>query len=93
MALRRQTELQFVSVTTRPGSSQSLLNGNSTTFTAIAVAIAYIILAQATGIVLIGFVPVMLSIRAFERRERLAPVGITAAAIAVVFSLSTLSHH
>jgi hypothetical protein len=76
-----------------PGSQQSLIAQNSTTFTAIAVAIGYVLLAATTGIVLLGIVPAMLAFRAFSRGEKLAPLGVLAAAGAILYSLSALTSH
>lgn len=78
-----------------PGSTnqQTIVDRNRTTLTALAVVVGYLVLAKTTGIVLLGIFPVMLSIRAFQRKEQLAPVALLAAAVAVVFSLSVITHH
>ena len=72
---------------------KGLVERNPKTFTTIAVVFAYLVLASATGIVLIGIFPAILSVRAFQRREPLAPVAIASAAVAIMFSLSVLGHH
>jgi hypothetical protein len=72
---------------------RGLVERNPKTFTTIAVVFAYLVLASATGIVLIGIFPAILSVRAFQRREQLAPLAIASAAVAIVFSLSVLAHH
>jgi hypothetical protein len=89
----------FAQFATGPGAGmlqapkKSLVERNSTTFTTMAVVVAYLILASATGIVLIGIFPAILSIRAFQRREQLAPLAIASAAVAIMFSLSVMTHH
>jgi len=67
---------------------QSLTEGNTVSVTAIAVVIAYIVLAASTGIVLLGIFPVALSVRAFRRGEKLAPVALGAAILAVLLALT-----
>jgi uncharacterized membrane protein len=76
----------------QPTAEKSVYQRNPTTFTTIAVAAAYILLAKATGIVLIGFVPIAFAIRAFQHGEQLAPLAFVCAAVVVVFSLSILLH-
>jgi len=75
---------------TRPRGSAS---SSSTSFTAIGVVALYLLIAASTGIVLLGVLPVMLSIRAFQRGEKLAPVALAAAALAILVALSALAHH
>jgi 4-amino-4-deoxy-L-arabinose transferase-like glycosyltransferase len=71
----------------------TIVQRNRTTLTALAVVVGYLVLAKTTGIVLLGIFPVVLSVRAFQRKEQLAPVALLAAAVAVVFSLSVITHH
>jgi len=75
------------------GRPRSGASSNSTSFTAIAVVALYLVIAASTGIVLLGVLPVMLSVRAFQRGEKLAPVALAGAAIAVLVALSGLAHH
>jgi hypothetical protein len=72
---------------------RTLTQRNSSTFTAIVVVALYLVLAATTGIVLIGIFPVMLAFRAFQRREPLAALAVAAAAVAIVFSMTVLTHH
>jgi hypothetical protein len=72
---------------------RTLIQANSTTFTAIGVVALYLVLAASTGIVLVGIFPAMLAFRAFQRREPLAVFAIAAAAVAIVFSITVLVHH
>jgi hypothetical protein len=74
-------------------SQPTIVERNRTTLTALAVVVGYLVLAKTTGVVLLGIFPVMLSIRAFQRKEQLAPLALLAAAVAVVFSLSVMAHH
>lgn len=70
----------------------TMFQRNRTTLTTLAVVAVYLALAMSTGIVLLGIFPVMLGIRALQRKEQLAPLAILAAAGAVVFSLSVIAH-
>ncbi len=70
-----------------------MLQRNRLSLTALCVAVAYIVLAEATGVVLLGIFPALLGLRALRRKERLAPVALVAAGIAVIFALSVVSHH
>lgn len=65
---------------------------NQASFTAIGVAALYILLAVTTHFVLIGIVPAMASIQAVRRRERLAPLAVLAAAVAIVVSITAFHH-
>jgi hypothetical protein len=64
---------------------------NQVSLTAIGFAALYVLTAMTTHFVFIGIVPVMASIHAFRRRERLAPLAAVAAAAALVVSISTLT--
>jgi Protein of unknown function (DUF2510) len=66
---------------------------NSLSLVTLGVVVAYIALATGTHIVLIGFFPVAMAIRAVIRKEPLAPLAVVAAVVAVVFALSVLTHH
>jgi hypothetical protein len=72
----------------QPVQQRSLIERNPTSAQAVGVVILYLVLASTTGIVLLGIFPVLLSVRAFQRGEQLAPVALIAAALAVTFSLS-----
>jgi hypothetical protein len=75
----------------RPGAG-SIVDANRKSLTAIAVAGAYIALAASTGIVLLGIVPATLSLRALGRGEKLAPLAVGAAGLAIFVAVSALSH-
>jgi len=68
----------------------SFAKQNSFSLIAIGVAAAYILIAMTAHIVLIGVIPIMVSIRAFKNRERLAPIALIAAILAVVFAFAAL---
>jgi hypothetical protein len=70
----------------------TVLQRNRLTFTAIAVVAVYVVIAATTRVVLLGIFPLMMSFRAFQRRESLAPVALICAIVAVVVALSALSH-
>jgi|SRR5579863_4788431 len=71
----------------------TMLQRNRLSLTALGVVAAYIVLAEATGVVLLGIFPAMLGLRALRRKEQLAPLALVAAGIAVVFALSVVPHH
>jgi hypothetical protein len=71
-------------------SQPSMLEQNSTSFLAIGVVIGYLVLAATTGVVLLGIFPVILSINAIGKGEKLAPLAMFAAALAVAFALGLL---
>jgi hypothetical protein len=72
---------------------RSFAQRNSLSLSALGVVAVYIALAVVTHFVLIGVVPVLLAVRAVQRRETLAPLAIVAAAAAVVVAFTVLSHH
>jgi hypothetical protein len=76
-----------------PVAQPTVIQRNSTTFTAILVVALYLVLATTTGIVLIGIFPAMLAFRALQRREPLALIAVASAAVAIVFSFSVLAGH
>jgi len=78
------------------GSTYALANvsfatRNRHSLTAIGVVALYVLLAMTTHFVLIGIVPVMLSIRAIKAEESLAPAAVAAAVIAVVVAFAALA--
>ncbi len=66
---------------------------NSFSWTAIAFAVAYLVLALTTNFVLLGIVPVLSSVRAFQRGEKLAPVAAVAAAVTVGTAIYFFGFH
>jgi len=78
--------------TQRTEHIRPLAPGNSAALGAIAVSLAYLVLAAITHIVFIGILPVLLAVRALPRRETLAPVAIAAAVVAVTVAVTVLTH-
>jgi hypothetical protein len=72
---------------TSAGQQKSLVQQNPTSFTALGVVAGYLVLAFTTGIVLFGIFPVLLSVRAFNRGEKLAPLAAIGAAVAVLVAV------
>lgn len=68
----------------------SFAQRNRHSLTAIGVVALYVLLAMTTRFVLIGIVPVMLSIRAIKAKETLAPAAVAAAVVAVVVAFAAL---
>ena len=71
-------------------ANRTFTQQNSHSLIAMGVAAAYIVIAMTAHIVFVGIIPIMLSIRAFKAQERLAPVALIAAIIAVVFAFAAL---
>jgi hypothetical protein len=82
-----------VQLAAAPVAQPTLIQRNSTTFTAILVVALYLVLAKTTGIVLIGIFPAMLAFRALQRREPLAVVAVASAAVAIIFSFTVMAGH
>jgi len=84
---------QFASgaVPVAQGQKPSLYQQNPKSMTAVCVVAVYVLVAVTTGFVFLGIVPVMLAFRALGRGERLAPLAVAAAALAVLVAISALS--
>ena len=65
---------------------------NHFSFIALGVSAAYLAIGLATGFVLLGIVPVLMSVRAVRRKEPLSPLAVVAAVVVVVFSIAILAH-
>jgi hypothetical protein len=76
----------------RVGVAPTVWQRNRTTGTVLAVVAAYLVLAATTGIVLLGIMPVMMSITALRRKEPLGIVAVVAAGVAVVIGFTALAH-
>jgi hypothetical protein len=68
----------------------SFAQRNRHSLTAIGVVALYVLLAVTTHFVLIGIVPIMLSVRAVKAKETLAPAAVVAAVVAVVVAIAAL---
>ncbi|MBV9486777.1 MAG: hypothetical protein JO246_12045, partial [Frankiaceae bacterium] len=53
----------------------------------------YVVLALTTRVVLIGVIPIMMSIRSLNAREKLAPIALVAAIVSVGIAFAVLSGH
>jgi hypothetical protein len=58
-----------------------------------AVVAAYIVIALTSRIVLVGILPIVLSVRAMRHREPLAPFAVGAAIIAVIIAIAAITGH
>lgn len=74
----------------RAEASGSLFEGSGTAVMAIAVSVAYLFVAYNYGLYLIGFIPAAIAYESFQKRERLAPVAVLAAAVALLVGISHL---
>ena len=68
----------------------SFAKRNQLSLTAIGVVALYILLAMTTHFVLIGILPVLMSVRAIKAKEALAPAAVGAAIIAVLVAFAAL---
>jgi hypothetical protein len=65
---------------------------NGFSWMAIGFSAVYLVLAISTNFVFLGIVPVVSAVRAFHRRETLAPLAAVAAAVAIGSSVFFLIH-
>ena len=75
----------------RYGSGRA--GGNRLSITAICVEAAYLVLAATTGFLLIGILPLFLSIRAISSKEKLGPVALAVTIVGFVASFALSGHH
>jgi hypothetical protein len=66
---------------------------NSFSKLAIGFSIVYLLLALLGGFVIFGIFPVITTVRAFQRGEKLAPVAAVASGITVIVAIIVLTHH
>jgi uncharacterized protein DUF2510 len=66
---------------------------NQRSLTAAGVAALYIIIAITTRIVLFGIFPLILSVRAWQARETLAPLAIAVTVVAIIVGFTALAAH
>jgi hypothetical protein len=76
----------------RPAADATVYQRNRYAFITLGIVAAYLVLAVTTRIVFIGILPLFMSIRAARGRERLAPLAIGAAVLAMVVAFATLKH-
>ena len=68
----------------------SFAKRNTLSLTAIGVVVLYVLLAMTTHFVLIGILPVLMSVRAIKAKETLAPAAVAAAVVAVLVAFAAL---
>lgn len=73
------------------GVGGSFAQRNQASLTATAVAAVYIAIAIAWHFVLLGILPAMMCMRAFRRREPLAPVALVAAIVTIAVAVAFFS--
>jgi hypothetical protein len=74
----------------RSPAKLSFAKSNSLSLTAIGVVVLYVLLAMTTHFVLIGILPVLMSVRAIKAKETLAPAAVAAAVVAVLVAFAAL---
>ena len=73
-------------------STGSLMEANPKSMVAIGFSVGYLLLALTSGILLLGVVPALFTVRAFNGKEKLAPLALLATVIAMGVSISLLKH-
>jgi hypothetical protein len=71
-------------------ANASFAKRNTHSLTAIGVVVLYVLLAMTTHFVLIGILPVLMSVRAIKAKETLAPAAVAAAVVAVLVAFAAL---
>jgi hypothetical protein len=69
----------------------SFAQRNQASLTATAVAAVYIVIAVVTHFVLLGILPAVMCMRAFQRRETLAPLALVAAIVTIGVAVAFFS--
>jgi hypothetical protein len=72
--------------------SASFGQRNQASLTAIVVSIIYVVLAVTAHFVLLGIFPALMCVRAFQRKELLAPLAAVAAGVAIVAAVLAYAH-
>ncbi len=73
------------------GTQVSFARRNQRSLTAAGVATLYIVVAVASHLVFFGILPLILSIRAWQARETLAPLAIVVTVVAILVSVIALT--
>ena len=76
-----------------PTQNVTFAQRNRLSLITAAVVAGYIGVAMTVGIVFVGILPILLSVRAVKRREPLAPFAVGAAIVAVIVAVAALSGH
>lgn len=90
----QQTYLQAPTIqqpTLQHSPTSTVIGRNRYTAMTVGVAIGYLALAVWAHIAILGIVPILMSVRAFKARERLAPLSAVAAGIAVIVGIALLA--
>ncbi len=74
------------------GGGGTLARRNQASALAIGLAALYIVIALSAHVVFFGIVPVVTAVRAFRRREALAPLAAVAAGLSVVVAVAVIFH-
>ena len=67
-------------------AQRSFGRSNQASLTAVGVSVLYVIVAFTAHIVFLGILPAMMTFRAFQRKEALAPLAVVATVIAVALA-------
>jgi hypothetical protein len=65
------------------GARATFARRNQLSLTATALAVLYVFIAISTHFVLFGIAPALMCVRAFQRKEKLAPLALVAAIVAI----------
>jgi hypothetical protein len=65
---------------------------NQASLTAMGVGLLYLLVGLTTRFYLIGFVPILLAVRALRQKEQLAPVAIVVVVLVVIMSFALRVH-
>ncbi|HWE55620.1 MAG TPA: DUF2510 domain-containing protein [Acidimicrobiales bacterium] len=75
------------------GQPQSLAAANRFSAIAVGVSILYLVIAATAHIVILGILPIGMAIRAMSRKEKLAPVALVFAIVALIVGVAGFTHH
>jgi hypothetical protein len=75
----------------RASAGTSIWRRNQLAFTTMGIVAVYLVLAAETHIVMLGLMPIMMSARSWQRKERLAGVAVCAAIVAVLVSFLAIT--
>lgn len=76
-----------------PAPQPTMARANQASLTAIGITVLYILLAATTRVYMLGIFPLMTAIRAAGRKEKLAPVAIIAAVVAIALGVGVWRPH
>ncbi len=76
-----------------PTAQPTMARANQASLTAMGVTVLYIVLAATSGVYFVGILPLMMAIRAVGRKEKLAPVAVVAAVLAIAVGVGVFRPH